>query len=293
MIQPVAERLHRAGAAGVDDLELALVGRGARIFPLVVVEPRPDPAAAVRRGGRPGTSGRRASCPPRSPPRRRRRGSCRSRGTPRPPAWSSGRAACPAPAARWSAGRAARSPRARRPPPSRRGAAPWRRRRRATGASSAGAPVVACPGLLLPWSAVRKHRAGPRQPGSGARSIYPGTGLLHRARDLGALRHLVGRHDPPERARRVGERALLADVEAVAVDREHVAVLVVAAGGELQVGLRQLLRAARPSRPSRGRTPGPSTSRRPDRRPACRRSWRRPGPAPSSPSRRSSSAAPG
>src|SRR5918994_5283406 len=111
--------------------------------------------------------------------------------------------------------------------------------------ASSAAPVPANT-IRLQSTSVSSMRPAPGRamPGPpldpGHRACLNGA-LLQGTRDLGVLRHLVGRHDPPERALRVGERALLADVEAVAVDREHVAVLVVAARGELQVGLRELL----------------------------------------------------
>src|SRR5215207_5919890 len=60
-------------------------------------------------------------------------------------------------------------------------------------------------------------------------------------RDLGAAWHLVGRHDAPERAGRVGRRPLVVGVEAVAVGRENRAVLVDLARRELQLCLQKLL----------------------------------------------------
>ncbi len=60
-------------------------------------------------------------------------------------------------------------------------------------------------------------------------------------RDLHADRHPVGGHDAPERAHRIGVRALVVGVEAVAVGREHEAVGIDIAGGELQLGLHELL----------------------------------------------------
>lgn len=65
-------------------------------------------------------------------------------------------------------------------------------------------------------------------------------GSPHRAGDGRALGHLVGRHGAPGLARRVGVRPLVGEVDVVAVDREHEAVLVEPAGCELQPRLHHL-----------------------------------------------------
>src|SRR4029453_2878647 len=54
-------------------------------------------------------------------------------------------------------------------------------------------------------------------------------------------RHLALGQDAPQRPRGVPHRPLVVEIEAVAVHREHEAVLVEAAGRELEVGLQRLL----------------------------------------------------
>src|SRR5688500_17981769 len=59
--------------------------------------------------------------------------------------------------------------------------------------------------------------------------------------NLGTGRHLVGRRNAPKRSNRVGGRPLVVGVEAVAVDGEHVSVLVDLTSRELQARLQELL----------------------------------------------------
>jgi hypothetical protein len=48
LAQALTERLHRAGAARVNDLELPRIARGALVFPPVIDQARPDAPGAVR-----------------------------------------------------------------------------------------------------------------------------------------------------------------------------------------------------------------------------------------------------
>jgi hypothetical protein len=58
LVDAPAEGLHRAGAAGIDDLEAAAIGAGARAFRVATDQARADPAGAVlEMAGRSGVLG--------------------------------------------------------------------------------------------------------------------------------------------------------------------------------------------------------------------------------------------
>src|SRR5688572_11216363 len=91
----------------------------------------------------------------------------------------------------------------------------------------------------FPWQ--REMKQGPSPTGARGPAPRPQTRSLLGLGDFGTGGDLVRRHDAPERAGRVRQRSLVVGVEAVAVDGEHSAVLVVVTRRELQRGLHQLL----------------------------------------------------